>query len=116
MKVSGVEGSRFARALLYGTPTMWPLDRQELKRIGPWLKAAQNDFRLAHGWGAPVALTGFRWETPDHLVQTTVFADGGVLTANFGATPFEGIATNCVRVAKPATAPFNLCPPPLPEQ
>ena len=53
----------------------------------PWLKAAQDDFRIAHGWDAPVALTGFRWETPDRLVQTATYADGRRITANFGAAP-----------------------------
>ncbi|CAL4868581.1 hypothetical protein MMA231_02869 [Asticcacaulis sp. MM231] len=114
MKVSGMEGARFARALLYGTPTIWPLDRQEVRRTGPWLKAAHDDFRIAHGWNAPVALTGFRWETADRLVQTTSFADGRTLTANFSSTPFQGLATHCVRVKRPEKAAIDLCPPALP--
>jgi hypothetical protein len=44
MKVAGEARPRFARALLYGTPTMWNLDRRELARVGPWLKAARDDF------------------------------------------------------------------------
>jgi hypothetical protein len=114
MKVADVEGLRFARALLFGTPTLWPLDRQELRRIGPWLKAAHDDFRLTHGWDAPVALTGFTWETPDRLVQTTRFADGKTITANFGPASFQDLATNCVRVKHPAAATQDFCPPPLP--
>jgi hypothetical protein len=115
MKVSGVEGARFAMSLLYGTPTMWALDQQELARVGPWLKAAQDDFRSAHGWEAPVALTGFRWETPDRLVQTATYADGRRITANFGAAPYDGLATNCVRVTTPGqTGAKDVCPPPLP--
>lgn len=120
MKVSGVEGERFALSLLYGTPSMWALDQKELARIGPWLKAAQDDFRLAHGWDAPVALTGFRWETPDRLVQTATYADGRRITANFGAAPYDGLATNCVRVTRTGRnardqAAQDLCPPPLPQ-
>ena len=116
MKVAGVERARFAMALLYGTPTMWPLDQKELARVGPWLKAAQDDFRIAHGWDAPVALTGFRWETPDRLVQTATYADGRRITANFGAAPYDGLGGDCVRVTAPGQARAqDLCPPPLPK-
>ena len=114
MKVRGVEAQRFATSLLYGTPTMWSLDGRELRRSGSWLKAAHDDFKLAHGWSAPVALTGFAWQTPDRSVQTTHFADGRVITANFGSTAFDGLGPDCVRVARPKAKPVDLCPPPLP--
>jgi hypothetical protein len=114
MKVAGEERSRFAHALLYGTPTMWNLDRRELVRVGAWLKAAQDDFRIAHGWGPPVALTGFRWLSDDHLVQQTTFADGRVLTANFGPAAWQGLGPDCVRVKRPRRPALNLCPPPDP--
>ncbi|MGH1559045.1 glycoside hydrolase [Caulobacter segnis] len=92
MKVPSEARRRFARSLLYGTPTMWSLDRGELARgWGTWLKAAQDDFRLAHGVTTPVALTGFRWLTPDRLVQQVTYADGRVLTANFGVTMWRGL-------------------------
>jgi len=111
MKVKGMEGGRFARSLLYGTPTMWNLDRKELARVGPWLKAAQDDFKAAHGWGTPVALTGFMWLSDDHLVQQTRFADGRVLIANFGAIAWRGLAPDCVRLIRPGRADFDMCPP-----
>ena len=110
MKVAGMERSRFARSLLYGTPTMWNLDRTELARVGPWLKAAQDDFRTAHGWGTPVALTGFRWLSDDHLVQQATYADGRVLIANFGAVPWQGLAPDCVRLAR-GKQTADMCPP-----
>jgi len=114
MKVTGVERQRFARALLYGTPTMWNLNRKELARVGPWLKAAHDDFRLAHGWKKPVALTGFAWLTPDRLVQQTRFADGRVLIANFGDAAWQGLGSDCVRLTVPRQPAVDLCPPPLP--
>jgi hypothetical protein len=111
MKVTGMERMRFARSLLYGTPTMWNLDRREMARIGPWLKAAEDDFRQAHGVGTPVALTGFRWLTPDRLVQQAAYADGRVLVANFGDAAWQGLAPDCVRLTR-AGAPFvDMCPP-----
>ena len=113
MKVAGMERTRYARSLLYGTPTMWNLDRRELARVGPWLKAAQGDFHAAHGWGTPAALTGFRWLGDDHLVQQVTFADGRVLIANFGAAPWQGLKADCVRLARPHPA-ADMCPPPDP--
>lgn len=114
MKVPEMARVRFARSLLFGTPTMWNLTREELTRVGPWLKAAHDGFRLAHGWDAPVALTGFAWLTPDRLVQQTTFADGRRITANFGAEAWEGLGPDCVRVERPEQAPTDLCPPPDP--
>ena len=111
MKVAGMERSRFARSLLYGTPTMWNLDRAELKRIGPWLKAAQDDFKTAHGWGMPVALTGFKWLSDDHLVQQATYADGRMLIANFGETAWQGLGSNCVRLIRSGHADIDMCPP-----
>jgi hypothetical protein len=90
---------------------MWNLDRRELKRVGPWLKAAHDDFRIAHGWEAPVALTGFRWLTPDRLVQEAAWADGRRLVANFGSQPRQGLGPDCVRVAYPPKPAADLCPP-----
>jgi hypothetical protein len=111
MKVAGQERSRFARSLLYGTPTMWNLDRRELARVGVWLRAAQDDFRRAHGVDAPVALTEFKWLTPDHLVQQASFADGRVLIGNLGTATWRNLRPDCVRVNRPAQPPIDLCPP-----
>lgn len=110
MKVAGLERQRFARSLLYGTPTMWNLDRKELARVAPWLKAAQDDFRIAHGDGTPVALTGFRWLSDDHLVQEARYADGSILTANFGDEAWQGLGPDCVRVVRRGKS-IDLCPP-----
>jgi hypothetical protein len=110
MKVAGAERQRFARALLYGAPTMWSLDRTELKRVGPWLKSAQDEFVAAHGIKAPDALTGFTWLTPDHLVQQVSYADGRGLIANFGTTPWQGLLADCVRLTRSSVV-TDLCPP-----
>ena len=111
MKVAGQERNRFARALLYGTPTMWNLDRRELARTGRWLKAAQDDFALAHGTGQPVALTDFKWLMPDRLVQQATYADGRVLIANFRDTAWGSLGSDCVRVSA-RKKQTDLCPPP----
>ncbi len=110
MKVAGLERTRFARSLLYGTPTMWNLDRKELARVGPWLKAAEDDFRTAHSWDTPVALTGFRWLSDDRLVQQTTYADGRVLIANFSEAPWQGLGPDCVRLILGQHS-TDMCPP-----
>jgi hypothetical protein len=111
MKIAGEARPRFARSLLYGTPTMWNLDRRELTRIGPWLKAAEDDFRQAHDVVTPVALTDFRWLTPDRLVQQVSYADGRVLVANFGEAAWQGLGPDCVRVTRRGQGVADLCPP-----
>jgi len=114
MKIVGQERYRFALSLLYGTPTMWNLNRRELQRVGPWLKAAQDDFRAVHGIETPVALTGFAWATHDRLVQKATYADGTVVIANFGQDPWQGLASDCVRVSGTDRAASDFCPPPEP--
>ncbi len=111
MKVAGEERQRFARSLLYGTPTMWNLDQRELKRVGAWLKAAEDDFATAHGVATPVAMTGFVWLTPDHQVQQASYADGRVLVANFIGQPWQGLGPYCVRLTGPKIKSVDLCPP-----
>jgi hypothetical protein len=111
MKVADAERQRFARSLLYGTPTMWNLNRTELKRVGTWLKAAQDDFVVAHGTAMPDMLTGFAWLTPDHLVQQATYADGRALIANFSPVVWDGLAPECVRLLRPGHAATDLCPP-----
>lgn len=109
-KVIGQERNRFARAILYGTPTMWNLDRRELARSGIWLKAAADAFILAHGTSQPVALTAFEWLTPDRLVQRVSYADGRVLTGNFGDAAWNGLGPDCVRLNS-SRHTADICPP-----
>ncbi len=111
MKLTGLERQRFAQSLLYGTPTMWSFDQRELARAAPWLRAAHDGFRRAHGWEAPVALTAFAWLTEDHLVQQTTFVDDRVIVANFTDAPWHGLGAQCVRVTWSGDAPFDVCPP-----
>jgi hypothetical protein len=57
-----------------------------------------------------VALTGFRWLSDDHLVQEVTYADGRILTGNFGDAAWKGLAPDCVRVARRGKS-IDLCPP-----
>ncbi|HPD14200.1 MAG TPA: glycoside hydrolase [Planctomycetota bacterium] len=73
---------------LYGTPPMFMFDRKlweasrdrfvrSYKTIEPTARATGYSEMLSH-----------RWLTPDHAVQETRFANGVVVTANFGDKPF----------------------------
>ena len=72
---------------LYGTPPMFMFNRQLWRR---WRERFVQSYRTA----APVArATGYsemlshEWLTPDHAVQRTRFANGVVVTVNFGDKP-----------------------------
>jgi hypothetical protein len=74
---------------LYGTPPMFMFNRKLWE---------QNKERFVKSYKAiePVArATGYsemlshRWLTPDHTVQQTQFANGTVVTVNFGDKPFK---------------------------
>jgi hypothetical protein len=72
---------------LYGTPPMFMFNREI------WEKNRQR-FVESYKTATPVArATGYaemlshRWLTPDHAVQQTRFANGVVVTVNFGDQP-----------------------------
>ena len=74
---------------LYGTPPMFMFDRKT------W-DANKDRFVKSYRTAATVArATGYsqmlshEWLTPDHAVQQTRFANGVVVTVNFGDTPFS---------------------------
>ncbi len=74
---------------LYGTPPMFMFDRKI------W-EANKDRFVKSYQTATPVArATGYsqmlshEWLTPDHAVQRTRFANGVVVTVNFGDAPFS---------------------------
>jgi hypothetical protein len=110
-KVVGQEARRYAGSLLYGIPTIWNPDRRDLASTGVWLKAAHDDFQAVHGVSAPVALTDFAWLTDDRDVQQVGYADGRIVTANFGRKAWQGLPPNCIRVTGRAAPARTFCPP-----
>jgi hypothetical protein len=73
---------------LYGTPPMFMFNRKS------W-DSNRDRFVRSYQMIAPVArATGYsemlshEWLTPDHAVQRTRFANGVVVTVNFGDVPF----------------------------
>ncbi|HUT36305.1 MAG TPA: glycoside hydrolase [Planctomycetota bacterium] len=74
---------------LYGTPPMFMFDRKlwEANR-GRFVRSYQAIEPVARATGYSEMLS-HKWLTPDHAVQETRFANGVVVTANFGAKPFK---------------------------
>ncbi len=74
---------------LYGTPPMWMFNRKEWERD-------RARFVRSYETATPVAartmmheMTDHRWLAPDGSVQQSSFADGTVVTVNFGAAAFR---------------------------
>jgi hypothetical protein len=74
---------------LYGTPPMFMFNRKE------W-ESDRARFVRSYETATPVAhrtmfheMTDHRWLAPDGSVQQSSFADGTVVTVNFGATAFR---------------------------
>jgi hypothetical protein len=96
--------------LLYGVPSMWVMDKRLLREWQPTLTPLLAFFRPLHERIATLPLTSFEWLTPDRLVQRTRFGDEVRLTANFGASPFDGLAPGCIEAAWRGGAAERFCP------
>lgn len=102
--------------LLYGTPSIWAADRKVLVEWQAPLAALSKFFDALHRRIALRPLTSFEWLSADRLVQRTRFGDSISLTANFGATPFEGLPAGCLRVAGvPGEGDATFCPATAPK-
>ena len=73
---------------LYGTPPMFMFDRKiwEANRER-FVKSYRTAANVARATGYSEMLS-HEWLTPDHAVQRTRFANGVVVTVNFGEKPF----------------------------
>lgn len=73
---------------LYGTPPMFMFDRKiwEANRER-FVKSYRTAAKVARATGYSEMLS-HEWLTPDHTVQRTRFANGVVVTVNFGGKPF----------------------------
>jgi hypothetical protein len=74
---------------LYGTPPMFMFNRQIwTANKGRFVKSYQTAAAVARATGYSQMLS-HEWLTPDHAVQRTRFANGVVVTANFGDAPWS---------------------------
>lgn len=97
LKFTDVKTTRALLSQLYNTPPLFNLSRSTLKARLPEIIKADASFRVLHQALWDRAMTDFRWLDQAGWVQQTTFSDGSVLTANFGMTPFNGLAAHTLR-------------------
>jgi hypothetical protein len=92
LKFSDVQVERDLTAMLYNTPAMVHLSRDDFASINtPRIKALkhyQSGFLPAHTHLWDKALVGFTWLDKQGLIQQTRFDDGSVIIANFSSSDF----------------------------
>ncbi|MFM2607714.1 glycoside hydrolase [Vibrio chagasii] len=93
LKFTNVKANRDLTAMLYNTPTMVHLTRDEaLKNTSPRLKALkhyQDGFEPIHEQLRDKALIDFSWLNNHGTVQQTTFSDGSKIIANFSDQVFN---------------------------
>ena len=91
LKFSNVQAERDLISMLYNTPPMVHLTRDEASSPdSPRLKALahyQQGYTPMHEQLWDKQLTEFKWLDSSGLVQQTTFSDGSTITANFGSKP-----------------------------
>ena len=96
-KMPSLAGTRQLLELLYGVPSIWAMDRRQLRDARATLTRLLAFFEPLHRQIGTLALTSFEWLSNDRLVQRTRFGSHVTLIANFGKVPFEGIGSGCIR-------------------
>ncbi|MGA3044197.1 MAG: glycoside hydrolase, partial [Bryobacteraceae bacterium] len=84
--------------LLYGVPSIWAMDRRQLRESGAALTRLMQFFEPLHRRIGALPLTDFEWLTRDRLVQRTTFGNEATLKVNFGSARFSDVEPGCVRV------------------
>lgn len=91
LKFSNVQAERDLISMLYNTPPMVHLTRDEASSPeSPRLKALahyQQGYTPMHEQLWDKQLTEFKWLDKSGLVQQTTFSDGSTITANFSSKP-----------------------------
>jgi hypothetical protein len=96
-KFPALMAARQQLELLYGVPSMWAMDRRQLRDSRVALAKLLPFFESEHSLIGLSALTSFEWLSSDRAVQRTQFGQELALTANFGARVWGGIPPGCVR-------------------
>lgn len=89
--------------LLYGVPSIWAMNRRQLRESRPVLVKLMTFFDPLHRRIGTLPLSEFEFLTADRLVQRTRFGSEATLTANFGSVAFAGIQPGCVKARFIAT-------------
>lgn len=98
MKIKNAIPQRELLELLYGIPSIWALDRQDLEKYGHHIQKLYHFFEPLHKVIATEPLKSFQWLDDDHLVQQIIYGDKARITANFSAELFQDIPKNTIAV------------------
>jgi Glycosyl hydrolases related to GH101 family, GH129 len=109
-KLPTIMKTRQLLELLYGVPSIWAMDRQQLRDSGVAIKKLVEFFEPLHRRIGTLPLSDFEWLTADRLVQRTRFGNEASLTANFGSGAFGEVKPGCVRVVWTGSGQETFCP------
>jgi hypothetical protein len=107
-KLPGLIKRRLLLELLYGSPSIWAMDRRQIREHAPLLAKLAAFFEPLHREIGLRPLTSFEWLSSDRLVQRTRF-DDVTITANFASGAYQGLAGGCLETKSPRTT-RTFCP------
>jgi len=96
MKIPALVETRMLLELLYNVPSMWSLDRRELRKDANELSRLYRFFSPIHRQFGRENLSDFAWLTADRKVQRTWFGNDLELTANFSDSVYQSVPPLCI--------------------
>jgi hypothetical protein len=98
MKIANAYVTRELLELLYGVPSIWSLDLQDINKYSTHIKKLSSFFAPIHKAIATEELKDFRWLDNNRHVQQTIFGNKIKLTANFSNKTYGVIRPNSIEV------------------
>jgi len=96
MKIPALVETRMLLELLYNVPSMWSLDRRELRKDARELSRLYRFFSPIHRQFGRDSLSHFAWLTSDRKVQRTMLGNDLELTANFSENSYQSVPPMCI--------------------
>ncbi|WP_161597772.1 glycoside hydrolase [Fluviispira multicolorata] len=97
-KFRNLMNDRILLELLYGIPSIWALDKKQIKMYSKEIKNLNAFFSPLHKKIATLPMTQFEWLTENKCVQRTQFGNEVQLTANFSNNKFENIPAKSIEL------------------
>lgn len=96
MKIPALVETRALLELLYNVPSMWSLDRRELRKDARELSRLYRFFSPIHRQFGRENFSHFAWLTADRKVQRTRLGNDLELTANFSENSYQSVPPLCI--------------------